>query len=100
MGRGNRRAETVLIKDNIAEEVNKIKQQPGQDIWFLGSRMLAQTFMQLDLIDEYRININPTVLGHGKPLFENVARAFPLTLLEARTFKSGVVAMRYAPVRS
>ena len=91
---------TVLIKDNIADEINRIKQQPGKDIWFLGSPVLAQTFMQLDLIDEYRININPTVLGHGKPWFENVTRAFPLTLLEARTFKSGVVAMRYAPVRS
>ena len=59
---------TVLIKDNIADEINKIKQQPGKDIWFLGSPALTQTFMQLDLIDEYRIDINPTVLGQGKPL--------------------------------
>jgi dihydrofolate reductase len=87
---------TVLIKDNIAEQINAIKQQPGKDIWFLGSTKLAQTFMQLDLIDEYRININPTVLGVGKPLFENVTRNFPLTLLESKTFPSGVVALRYA----
>ena len=91
---------TVLIKDNIAEEINKIKQQPGKDIWFLGSTMLAQTFMQLDLIDEYRININPTVLGRGKPLFAGVTRNFPLTLLEAKTFTSGVVALRYEPKRA
>ena len=90
---------TVLIKDNIAEEINKIKQQPGKDIWFLGSVALAQTFMQLDLIDEYRININPTVLGRGKPLFAGNTRNFPLTLLEAQTFKSGVVALRYEPKR-
>ncbi len=90
---------TVLIKDNIADEINKIKQQPGKDIWFLGSVALAQTFMQLDLIDEYRININPTVLGQGKPLFANVTRAFPLKLLESRTLKSGVVALRYEPDR-
>lgn len=90
---------TVLMKENIAEEINNIKQQPGKDIWFLGSPMLAQTFMQLDLIDEYRININPTVLGHGKPLFANVTRNFPLKLLEARTFKSGVVGLRYEPER-
>jgi dihydrofolate reductase len=91
---------TVLIKDNIADEINKIKQQPGKDIWFLGSTALAQTFMQLDLIDEYRININPIVLGRGKPLFANVTREFPLKLLEAKTFQSGVVALRYEPVRA
>jgi dihydrofolate reductase len=90
---------TVLIKDNVAEEINKIKQQPGKAIWFLGSTMLAQTFMQLDLIDEYRININPTVLGRGKPLFAGVTRQIPLKLLESKTFKSGVVALRYEPQR-
>jgi dihydrofolate reductase len=91
---------TVLIKDNIADEINKVKQQPGKAIWFLGSTKLAQTFMQLDLIDEYRININPTVLGQGKLLFADVTRRFPLKLLEARTFPSGVVALRYEPDRS
>jgi dihydrofolate reductase len=95
----NNAQNTVLIKDNIAEEINKIKQQPGKDIWFLGSTMLAQTFMQLDLIDEYRLNINPTVLGSGKPLFANVTRNFPLKLLASKTFQSGVVALRYEPVR-
>jgi dihydrofolate reductase len=91
---------TVLIKDNIAEEINKIKRQPGKDIWFLGSTTLAQTFMQLDLIDEYRLNINPTVLGRGKPLFAGVTRRFPLKLLESKTFKSGVVALRYVPTKA
>src|SRR5258708_4095092 len=95
----NNAKNTVLIKDNIAEQINKIKQQPGKDIWFLGSPVLAQTFMQLDLIDEYRLNINPIVLGKGKPLFAGVTRNFPLKLLEARTFKSGVVALRYEPDR-
>jgi dihydrofolate reductase len=95
----NNTQNTVLIQDNIAEGINAIKQQPGRDIWFLGSPTLAQTFMQLDLIDEYRININPTVLGHGKSLFADVTRTFPLKLLEAQTFESGVVALRYEPER-
>lgn len=96
----NNAPNTVLIKDNIAGEINRIKQQPGKDIWFLGSIALAQTFMQLDLIDEYRININPTVLGRGKPLFAGLTRDFPLKLLDAKTLKSGVVALRYEPVRA
>ena len=95
----NNAQNTVLIKDNIAEEINNIKRQPGKDIWFLGSTMLAQTFMQLDLIDEYRVNINPTVLGQGKALFAGVTRPFSLKLLESNTFKSGVVALRYEPER-
>jgi dihydrofolate reductase len=90
---------SIVISDNIAEEINKLKQQPGKDIWFLGSTNLAQTFMQLDLIDEYRVNINPTVLGEGKPFFANVNRTIPLNLLDSRTLKSGVVLLRYEPVR-
>lgn len=90
---------TMLIKDNIADEINKIKQQPGKDIWFLGSVNLARTFRELDLIDEYRFNINPTVLGVGKPFFTNPARTIPLKLLESKTLKSGVVALRYEPDR-
>ncbi len=90
---------TVLIKDNIADQINAIKRQPGKDIWFLGSVALFQTFAQLDLIDEYRIQINPTTLGEGKPLFTGVTRKMPLKLLESRAFPSGVVALRYEPNR-
>lgn len=90
---------TVLIKDHIADEISKIKQQPGKDIWFLGSTKLAQTFIELDLIDEYRININPTVLGNGIPLFANTSRRFSLKLLESRALPSGVVTLRYEPIR-
>jgi dihydrofolate reductase len=95
----NNAPNTVLIQDHIAETINTIKQQPGKDIWLLGSPTLAQTFMQLDLIDEYRININPTMLGHGRALFADVTRPFPLKLLGSKTLQSGVIALRYAPDR-
>ena len=95
----NNATNTVLIKDKIAEQINAIKQQPGKDIWFLGSTNLAQTFMQLDLIDEYRFNINPTVLSNGKPFFANLTRKINLKLLESNTLKSGVITAVYAPVR-
>ena len=86
---------SILIKDNIADQINKIKQQPGKDIWLLGSTMLFQEFARLDLIDEYRININPTVLGKGKPLFANIDRQINLKLSESKTLKSGVVLLTY-----
>jgi len=88
---------TVIIGENLAEEMAKIKQQSGRDLWLLGSPGLAQSFMRLGLIDEYRLNVNPIVLGAGKPLFARQDEALKLTLLEARTFKRGVVGLRYAP---
>ena len=88
---------TMLIHEHVADEMAKIKQQPGKNLWLIGSPTLAQTFMQLDLIDEYRIQVNPVVLGIGKRLFEGVDKSLRLKLLEARTFEGGVVALRYEP---
>lgn len=53
----------TLIKGDIAEEVSKLKQQPGQDILIYGSADLVHTLMQHDLIDEYRIMVHPVVWG-------------------------------------
>jgi dihydrofolate reductase len=89
------RENTVLLRDNISEEINRIKRQPGKDLWLLGSPSLAQTFMRLGLIDEYRINVNPVVLGAGQRLFEEADEPVNLNLLEAKTFDVGVVALRY-----
>lgn len=91
----NNNTNTILIKDNIAEQINAIKAQPGKDIWLLGSTTLFQEFVRLDLIDEYRININPTVLGKGKPLFANLDEQVKLKLVESNTLKSGVVLLVY-----
>jgi dihydrofolate reductase len=88
----------LLIRDNIAEEMAKLKQQPGKDMWLLGSPTLAQTFMRLGLIDEYRINVNPVVLGSGMQLFKGVDN-LKLNLIDSQTFKGGVVALRYEPIR-
>jgi dihydrofolate reductase len=89
---------TLLIRDNIAEEMAKLKQQPGKDMWLLGSPTIAQTFMRLGLIDEYRINVNPVVLGSGMPLIKGVDN-LKLNLIDSQTFKGGVVALRYEPIR-
>jgi dihydrofolate reductase len=84
-----------LIKSNIAEEISKLKQQPGKDILVFGSCGLAQTLMQLDLIDEYRLMVFPVVLGSGKRLFGGGIDKKALRLVETKTFDSGVIVLTY-----
>ncbi len=83
-----------LIKGNVAEEVSRLKQQPGQDILIAGSGTLVQTLMQHDLIDDYRLLVYPVVLGSGKRLFRDRSKA-TLRLVETKTFPSGVVLFEY-----
>jgi dihydrofolate reductase len=87
---------TLLIKDHIAEEVAKLKQQPGKNIILFGGAGIASTLMKQGLIDEYHINVNPVVLGRGKPLFKDLKDKISLKLIKSKVFKSGVVALQYA----
>jgi dihydrofolate reductase len=87
-----------LVKENIAEEISKMKQQPGKDMVIFGSGSIVSTFMQLGLIDEYRILVNPVVLGNGKPLFTGINDKQNLKLLKTRVFSSGVVILYYQPI--
>jgi len=88
---------TLLIKENIAEEVKILKHQPGKDIAILGSSDLAVSLIEHDLVDEFRICIDPLVLGNGKPLFQGMNRRFELTLIKTREFRSGNVLLYYKP---
>jgi len=92
-------AGTVVIGADIASEIAALKAQPGKDLWLLGSPTLAQTFMRLDLIDEYRLNVNPVILGRGKPLFSDLETPRRLSLVESKPFKGGVIGLRYVPNR-
>jgi dihydrofolate reductase len=86
-----------LIKRNVANEVSKLKQQPGQDILVAGSGELVHTLMHHDLIDGYRIMVHPIVLGGGKRLFREGTEKKVLRLRETRTFSSGIVLLCYEP---
>ncbi len=89
---------TIVINDNIAEEINKLKQQPGKDLVIFGSPGLAHSFMELDLIDEYQLTLNPVLLGSGIPAYQNIKNKTNLTLVKATTLKSGVVGLHYVRV--
>ncbi len=88
---------TRLIKDNVAEEVGKLKQQAGKDIIIMGSSDLAASLAEMGLVDEFRIMVNPVVLGEGKPVFSGIHGQMKLKLLKARTFGNGNVLLYYAP---
>ncbi|MDR0266758.1 dihydrofolate reductase family protein [Paenibacillus sp.] len=88
---------SCLIKENIVEEVSKLKLQPGRDILLLGSCELVNMLMQYDLIDEYRIMVFPIVVGNGKRLFNDRNDMKVLKHVETKTFRSGVTVLTYQP---
>jgi dihydrofolate reductase len=90
---------TRLVKEIIYEEIKKIKTLPGKDIALLGSGSIMAQLAQRGLIDEYRIMVNPIVLGKGTPLFKNMTSRLDLTLMDTRTFRNGNVLLRYEPAR-
>jgi len=84
-----------LIKENIAEKVSALKQQDGKSMMIFGSPKLTHSFMKMNLIDAYRINVNPVVLGRGTPLFKNIHPRIHLKLLKTKKFTSGVAGFYY-----
>jgi len=86
---------TKLVKGNAAEEVAKLKEQNGKDLFVFGSANLSSTLMRHHLIDEYRLCIAPIVLGAGTPLFKASPETMKLKLIEAKPLKSGGVILRY-----
>ncbi len=88
---------TAVIKSDVAEEVAKLKEQPGRDILVVGSSGLAQTLMQQGLVDEYRLWVHPIVLGSGKRLFREGGPTTTLRLVNTKTASSGLVILTYEP---
>jgi dihydrofolate reductase len=85
-----------IVKDDVFNEVSRLKQQPGQDILIFGSGTLANSLIQHNLIDEYSLLVYPIVLGSGKRLFQGGTR-LNLKLVATKSFSSGVVLLRYQP---
>ena len=83
-----------LVRENAAEEVTRLKEEPGADL-AVGGAGLASSCMKLGVIDEYRLFVSPVVLGGGTPYFPALDERIDLELVETRTFGSRVVYVRY-----
>lgn len=84
-----------LIAENSMIEAKKIKEQPGKDIWLYGGAELSDAMMKAELIDELWLSVHPILLGSGKPLFRAQNGRQQLTLLESKTYETGLVSLRY-----
>jgi dihydrofolate reductase len=89
---------TRLVKENIVEEISKLKQKPGKDLIIFGSSDLVATFIRYGSIDEFRIMVNPVVLGNGKPIFKSINNKLNLKLLKTKSFRNGNVLLYYEPI--
>jgi dihydrofolate reductase len=85
----------ILIRDEIFAEVSKLKLQQGRDFVLICGPALLATLVRLDLIDEYRILVLPTVLGRGTALFGDIQDQLKLKLLSTKRFESGTVMHHY-----
>ena len=85
----------TLIKGDIKTEVEKIKKEKGKDIWLFGGAGLTTSLMNLGLVDEISLAVYPVLLGGGKSLFNNIKDRIKLTLVDTKTYSSGVVSLAY-----
>jgi dihydrofolate reductase len=85
---------TQIVRD--VEDIRKMKQQPGKDMYAVGGAMLVSSLMNLGLIDELRLLVNPLILGGGKALFKDVKGRHTLKLAGAKPLKSGKVGLTYS----
>jgi dihydrofolate reductase len=85
----------ILINNNIKEEINKMKSKPGKDIWLYGGASIITSFINLQLVDEFRLSVHPVILGAGKPLFVDMNQRLELKLVDVKSFASGVVQLCY-----
>jgi dihydrofolate reductase len=88
---------STLISGDVAQELRRLKEQPGTDISITGSATLVRSLLRDGLLDELRLLVHPIVVGTGKRLFEDEREPIPLKLLESKTFSTGVLYLTYGP---
>jgi dihydrofolate reductase len=91
---------STLINGDVAQEITKLKQQPGKDISISGSGTLVRSLLRDGLLDELRLMVHPIVVGSGKRLFEGGSDQQALNLVDSKTFGTGVLYLTYQPAQS
>ena len=89
---------TIVISDQLADNINKIKNQDGKDILIFGSPSATHSLLQESLVDEFWLFVNPVLLGEGIPLFKNIKEKTQIKLVESKTFSCGVIALHYETI--
>ncbi|MBD2701225.1 dihydrofolate reductase family protein [Spirosoma sp. BT702] len=87
----------TVISEDAVETIRSLKEQSGKDMVLWGSISLAQSLMKAGLIDEYHLRVCPVVLGEGKALFPNSFSLPQLKHVATKTYKAGLVLLRYVP---
>jgi dihydrofolate reductase len=88
---------TMVVRGDVAEEITKLKQQPGKSIAIFGSPTLTVSLIEMGLVDELRLMVNPIALGDGHSLFRTAKERLRVELRQTRTFSSGNVLLTYRP---
>jgi dihydrofolate reductase len=91
---------STLLKGDVVDEVQQLKQDPDQNLLVYGSGALVDNLMQQNLIDVYRLMLYPVALASGKRFFREGPRKTTLALSDAKTTSTGVVVLTYEPVRA
>jgi len=85
----------VLVRGNTREEVMRIKNEPGKDIWLFGGAELTASLMDLGLVDELWLSVHPILLGGGRLLFKPMGERVKLELMESKVYETGLVSVKY-----
>jgi dihydrofolate reductase len=86
---------TTIIRNNIRDRINEMKQLPGTEILLFGSPTATHSLMQLNLIDGFWLFVNPIILGRGIPLFAGIKDKVKLKLISTHQFNCGVTELNY-----
>lgn len=89
---------TRLVKDNLVEEVRKMKSDTGPGMTILGSGSIVAQLASEKLIDEYQVIVDPVALGKGRTMFEGMPEMLKLKITKTRSFKNGKVYLCYEPL--